>query len=143
MSILLVKCPLGFRHFISFYFLLIDFRERGREKEKEGEKHQSVASHRRPDQDQTHSPSQCPGTHGLSVYRMKFQPAESHWVTQGDRDFSPMHSDSLAILYLHGPNTSEGFPTPARTVYDLVEALPSGRISLAQGYLLFLEFRPL
>ena len=42
-------------------FYLFIFRERGREGEREGEKHQSVvASHRPPTGDLAHNPGMCP-----------------------------------------------------------------------------------
>ena len=62
-------------------YLLI-FRERGREGEKGGDKHQLVASHTRPPGDQTHNLGMCPAgyqTRDLSIYRM-LQPTELHWL---------------------------------------------------------------
>ena len=49
----------------SFFSILLDFiylfLERGREREREGEKHQRVlASHMPPTGDQTHNPGMCP-----------------------------------------------------------------------------------
>ena len=42
------------------YFIVFIFRERGREGEREGKKHQLVASCTCPDRDQTHNPGMCP-----------------------------------------------------------------------------------
>ena len=53
---------LNSNHFFCFYrFYLFIFRERGREGEREGEKHQCVvASHLPPTEDQAHNPGMCP-----------------------------------------------------------------------------------
>ena len=45
--------------FLRFY--LFNFRERGRDGEREGEKHQSVASYTPPTEDLAHNPGMCPG----------------------------------------------------------------------------------
>ena len=46
----------------SFFFfkILFIFRESGRDREREGEKHQSVASHTTPIGDLVHNPGMCP-----------------------------------------------------------------------------------
>ena len=41
-------------------FIYLIFRKRGREGKREGEKHQSVASHMCPSQDQIPNPGMCP-----------------------------------------------------------------------------------
>ena len=54
------KCLFLNGFFFKFFYLLI-FRERGKEGEREGEKHQRVvASHTLPTGDLTHNPGMCP-----------------------------------------------------------------------------------
>ena len=45
-------------NFFKFYLLI--FRERGRERVREGEKHRVVASHAPPTGDLAHNPGMCP-----------------------------------------------------------------------------------
>ena len=56
--------------------MLIDFRERGREGEREGEKHRLVTSHAHTNPQPRHvsRPGIKPGT--FQVYRMTLQPTE-------------------------------------------------------------------
>ena len=59
--------------YIFFKILLFIFRERGREGEREGEKHQCVvASHMAPTGDLAQNPGMCP------AWRLNWQPFGSH-----------------------------------------------------------------
>ena len=49
----------AFNHFLKDFYLFI-FRERVKEGEREGERHQSIASHVPPNEDLAHNPGMCP-----------------------------------------------------------------------------------
>ena len=59
----------------------IDFRERGREGEKEGEEHGLVTSRTHPNQGAKLQPrNQRALTRNQLVYKTKLQPSEPHWL---------------------------------------------------------------
>ena len=63
LSLTKVNCSFLFLIYFSFFFKILKFifRERGKEGEREGEKHQFVvASHMTPAGDLAHNPDMCP-----------------------------------------------------------------------------------
>ena len=70
-------------YFILFkYFIYFTFRERGREGEREGEKHLPVASHTSPTRDLAWNPGMCPDQESNwwpFTLQNNAQPTEPHW----------------------------------------------------------------